>query len=158
MAHTHPTNHSLQKWLESISVISWRLLHTHNFHHTCTHPSLSKLLESNICYYFSNRSSSSTRQENTALIPIWFIPSQINIWLQNPDFYITYYMTSTSILHKPRLDDYKTPHVIFSLMSTVQIPTIQHTHLPPIIQNIPIITLHMSSRQPIKNHHNSQHS
>ena len=41
----------LNKWPQSIVVISWRLLHIHKFHHTTTHPSLSKLLDSHICYF-----------------------------------------------------------------------------------------------------------
>ena len=56
----------------------------HYFHHAHTHPSITKWIESKICsfpfkYYFSN-----PRQEKTALIPIWYTPSRLHIWSQNP--------------------------------------------------------------------------
>ena len=43
-------------------------------------------------------------------------------------------------------------------MYTINIPTIQHTRLTTIIQNISSINIHTSTHHPIKNHHNSQPS
>ena len=74
---------------------------------------------------------------------------------------VTYSMISTSILHKLRLTDYKTPRALYSLIRTVYIiciPTIQHTHLPPNIHNRLSITIYASTNHPIKTHHNSKTS
>ena len=56
------------------------------------------------------------------------------------------------------LPEYKISRVLCSLVSPVNIPTIKHTHLPPIIHHIIGTTLHMSTYHPIKTHHNSQPS
>ena len=90
--------------------------------------------------------------------PILPIPHQ---YYTNPALYVTYYMTSTLILPKPCLPDYKTPHIRCYLLSTVHIihiTTIKLNHLTPIIHNILSINLHTSTHHPIKTHHNSQHS
>ena len=49
--HAPAPTHSPHKWLQSIVLIFWRSLQIHDFHHTRTHPSLSKLLESSICSF-----------------------------------------------------------------------------------------------------------
>ena len=105
----------------------------------------------------SNSSSSHPRQEKTALIPIWSIPSWIYLWLKNNAFCVTYSMTSTQILHKPHLTYYKNMRALYSLIPTIHtiyIPNIQHSHVPPITHNILSITLHMSTYYPIKTHPN----
>ena len=50
----------------------------------------------------------------------------------------------------------KNPARSLFYISTVHPPTKQHTRLPPIISNIPSITLHTSTSHLIKIHHNSQ--
>ena len=110
---------------------------------------------------WSNHSSSHPRQENIVFIHIWSIPSWIHLWLQNKAFYITYYMTSASIIHKPCLTNYKKPCALYSLITTVHIiyiPIIQHTDVPPIMHNILSINLHTSTNHLIKTHHNSKTS
>ena len=44
---------------------------------------------------------------------------------KTPALYLTYFLKSTSLLHKPHLPELKTPHVIFHLLSDVHIPTTQ---------------------------------
>ena len=67
-------------------------------------------------------------------------------------------MTSTSVIHKPRLPEYKILRVLCSLMFTVHISTMQHARLTTIIHNIHSITLHTSTHHPIKTHHSSKPS
>ena len=77
------------------------------------------------------------------------------ITLSHLQILLIYGVASTSKLLKPRLPDYNTPYILCYLMLTIQTPTIQHTHLPPIIHHMLIIALHTSTHHLIKNHHNS---
>ena len=202
MKQAHVTIHYPQKLLNSIIIQYWRSIHIHYLHHARTHPSLSKLLKSNIFFSLLNHFSSHPHQEKTSLIHILSIPSQIHlwflktrllhhlfydihinatqtppshpcqektalitilsvlsqihIWLQNPAFYITSSMTSTSILHKKSLLGCIIPRVLCYIMPTINILTTQHTHLTPIIHNILSITIYVYTRHPIKNHLSSQ--
>ena len=61
------------------------------------------------------------------LISIWSIPSWIHLWLQNPEFYVAHFFTSTSILHKSCLPNYKILRVLWHLLSNVHIHSIQKT-------------------------------
>ena len=70
-------------------------------------------------------------------------------------------MTSTSILNKLSLPNYRTPQVISSLLCTVHtvnIPTIQYTRFPLNIHSMPSINLHNFPHHSVKTHHNSQPS
>ena len=139
-------DHSINRYT---SITSITHTHTHNY------PNYSGQI---LVLSLSNDYFSQPRQEKTAIIPIWSIPSQIHLWLQNLAFYATYSMTSTSLLHRPHITEYKVLRVLCYLISTVHIPTIQQNLLPPIIHKMPIIILHMSTQHHAKDHHNSQPS
>ena len=148
--------HSLPSEITQIN--HWCLVHIHYLcHNTPTHHYSNNLSQIFVPSLLNN-SSYHPGQENTALIPIWSIPSLIHLWLQKSAFCVTSSMTSTSKLYKPRLPDYKNPRTICYLMSTVHIPTIQYTSLPLIIHHMLSITIHKSTHQPIKTHHDSQPS
>ena len=89
ITYVHAPTQSPHKLLESIVILSLRSSHIPNFYHARTNPSLHKRPKSNMFLYLSNNSSSNPGQEKSALITIWYTPSKINLWLQNPDLYIT---------------------------------------------------------------------
>ena len=66
------------------------------------------------------------------ILPIWYIPSQIHIWLQNNHVFVTYYLTSTSLLHKPHLHEYKIPRVLCHLLFDIHILTTQKPTFHPL--------------------------
>ena len=80
----HAPTHFLQKWLESIVVLSWRSLHIHNSHHTHTHQSPSKWLQSNICYFPFKKFLFSTTSIKYRAYYYLTHTLKIHPWLQNP--------------------------------------------------------------------------
>ena len=129
-------------------------------HPSRTHPPIpiQKYFSNVFVLFLSDHYYSRPRQENTALLPIWYIPSKLYLWLQKSILYVTDYITSTSNLYTPRLPNYKNPRILCSLMYTVHNNTIYHTRLPPIIHYMLSIIIHTSTHHPIKTYHNSKTS
>ena len=52
MTNVQAPTHYHYKWLKSIPILSWKILHIHYFYHACTHPTLSNWIESTNCSLF----------------------------------------------------------------------------------------------------------
>ena len=154
MTQAHALIYSPQKWLESNIDVQYISI---NFITHATTPHYPNDSVQIFVLSLLNHYSAHPRQEKTALIPIWSIPSQIHLWLQKPAFSVTSSMISTLKLYYPAFQTTKKLNIC-SLMSTVHTPTIQQTVLPPIIHHMLSTTPHTSTRHPIKTHHNSRPS
>ena len=110
--------------------------------HAHTNPSIT-IQMTQVKYFFSlfNHYSSPPSQENTALIPVYYIRLRINIWFKNPSstsrilWRLHWNHTNNAFPTK------KKPRVLCYQMSTVNTPNIQHTCLPPTSHNIISINL-----------------